>query len=1318
MKHLRMAQFNRYLTFTVLLLSTSLRVSAQVPTFQDCLGATPICLGSYVNGNVITGTGNYPNEINAANSCLLTGERNDAWYVIQIGTSGNLNFSIIPNNPAHNYDWALYNLTTATCAEIYTNPSLEVSCNYSNLPGTTGANGLPGAQNNPVVPVIGGQIYLLNVSGFSSIQQNGYTINLTGSTAGVIDNTPPAIAGINAMNCGASSLVLRFSERVMCSSVSPADFTLTGPGGPYTINSVSSSACSIGATAARDYTLNFSPAIPGAGTYSLNLVGTVTDLCSNSNTSPQNFSIPIQGVNISFQTVDVTCFGGNNGSATAVVTGAPGPYSYQWSPSGGSGQTAQFLTAGTYTVTVTSAMGCSATSSVTITQPLTGLTASATVTPANGCAANGTASVTVSNGQPPFTYNWWPSGGNGSTATGLTAGGYMVTITDANQCVLNYFLNVPSASGPSINISNSSNVSCFGGNDGSATVTVSNATGPFTYNWLPSGGNAATATGLTAGNYTVEVIIAPGCTLTTGVTITQPPTALSVNVNSIHTSCGNNNGSIILSASGGAGSYSYQWSPNVSGGSSASNLAGGTYSVTVSDANGCTTVHSVVINASSQPVPSITNHNNVSCNGLTDGSTGVTVTGGAQPISYLWSNGQTTALLNNIPAGTYTVTVTDALGCSASTSDLVTQPALLTATLQTITHVKCYGDSTGAATVTTTGGNGGNSWSWNPSVVSGTSMSNVPAGSYTGTVTDAMGCSATVQVVINQPSAPLAVTGTIIQTTCGNNDGGISTTVTGGTGPYQYNWSNGSQSGNLSSLAAGNYSVTITDGQGCTINSSFTVQASDAPLVSLVSQSDASCFGYNDGNATFTVSGGQSPYTWSWQGGVSSGPSAGALSAGTYSVTVTDASGCAAFTSVTIGQPAQITVTLSQPSTICIGQSATITSIITGGVTPYTYQWSNGVSTAQNNVSPVTTSSYTLTVTDVNGCSATPVIASVNVNPPLSVSVNYPDSVCRGNQATITVTPSGGNGVYNYSWSNGMTGSANSMVINNNLSFTITLTDGCTTPSVQANVSISAVSSPPVSFNLPAQSGCAPFTASFSVPPGGPSGLIYLWSFGDGFTSTAANPSHTYTYAGNYNIQLTVAYAAAPACSTVLNFPQAVVVYDVPTARFIFDPPAPTINAPEVFFTDRSTGAASWIWNFGDGNISNDQNPRHIYADTGSYLVSLRILSQEGCRDSSYNLVQVKDEMQVWIPNAFTPDNSGRNDFFEVYGVGFSSYEIFIFDRWGKLIHRAKDSEKAWDGTDMSTGKPVPQGLYVYKVTIIDNAGHVHNRFNHVTVIR
>ncbi|MBK9424181.1 MAG: gliding motility-associated C-terminal domain-containing protein [Bacteroidetes bacterium] len=1293
--------------------------SAQVPNYQDCLGAMPICLSSYANANLVTGTGNIPNEINPATSCLLTGERNDMWYIITTSTSGNLAFSIVPNVATHNYDWAVYNLTSAICSEIFTNPALEVACNYSNTPGTTGPNGLPGAQNGAVIPASAGQTYLINVSGFSSINQGGYTIDLSGSTAIVTDNTTPTMSSITAMNCGATTMNLSFSERVKCNSVSTSDFTLTGPGGPYTITSITGTSCSLNATYSRDFIVNFSPAIQTAGTYTLTMVSAVTDLCNNNASVPQAFPIPISGVNISFTKNDVTCFGGNNGSATANVSGTAGPFLYQWAPSGGSGPTAQFLTAGNYTVTVSSPLGCSAQSTVAINQPLTGLSASVVTTPANGCASNGSATVTPSNGQAPYTYSWWPSGGSAATANNLAAGGYMVTITDANQCVLNYFLNVPSAAGPSVAINTFSGVSCFGGNDGSATVSVTNATGPFSYLWSPSGGTGATANGLTAGSYSVAVTVSPGCTLTATVVITEPPTGLSVSKTIVPTSCGINNGSITINASGGVAPYSYSWNPPVATGSSATWLASGSYSVTITDANGCSNVQNATVAPSSPVTASLQNHSNVACYGQNSGSTGVSVSGGQTPYSILWSSGQTTANISNIGAGIYTVTVTDAAGCSKVLTDTITEPSAFTATLVNSTNIQCFGLSTGAATVSTLGGAGGNVWSWTNSSSTLPSINNVAAGNYTATVTDQNGCSASVSVTITQPATAVNIQGTVTATTCGNSDGAVTTNVSGGTTPYTYNWNTGAVSASLTGLIPGIYALTVTDANGCIDSATYNVQASNAPVISLINSTDVTCFGGSNGAASFGAVGGVTPYTWVWQNGISTGTSANNLPAGTYNVTITDASGCQAFDQVTINQPTAIAVQLSAPVTICYGGNTVVTSAVTGGTQPYSYNWSNGAAVAQIMVSPSANASYQVTVSDANGCSVASNPVIVTVRSPLALSAVYPDSVCKNSNATVQLLASGGDGNYTYTWSNGSTGSQNQILISGNTSLTIQLADGCNTPPVSAAVSITAVEAPTLSFNIPQQTGCEPLVTNFAIPSGTPSGFVYTWEFGDGYVSQLPAVSHTYLQSGTYNVSLTVAYAGAGGCSSELNFPALVKVFQKPVARFISDPPAPTLNHPEVFFTDRSTAADLWYWTFGD-NIgeSREQNTSYIYSDTGQYVVHLRVSTSEGCRDSVAEVIHVGEEMQIFIPNAFTPDASGVNDVFQIYGVGFSSYEISIYDRWGKLVHRAKNQDVAWDGNDIATGDPVPQGVYVYKVTIIDNSGNVINKFDRITLLR
>jgi gliding motility-associated-like protein len=1287
------------------------------PTTQDCLGAIPVCGTSVVSSGIITGTGSVTNEINPLNSCLLTGERNDTWYLINVGSNGLLQFSVIPNNLTENYNWAVYNLTNANCSAIFTNPALEIDCNYSNLPGITGANGLPGLQNQGPIPVSAGQVLVINVSAFSSINQSGYTLDFSGSTFGPVDTISPTLTSVSAMNCGATSMGVTFSEMMDCSTALPSSFQLTGPGGPYTISAVTAANCSAGGTFSKSFTVSFTPALSASGTYSLSLINPLTDLCGNNTPMPQSFSFPISAMNLSFTQINVTCFGGNNGSLTANVTGSSGPFTYQWSPSGGSLPTAQFLTAGTYTVTVTNSGGCTTAASATVTQPLSGLTATSVVTASSGCAANGSATVTVSNGQAPFIYAWWPTGGNAATATGLTAGGYMVTITDANQCVLNYFLNIPSASGPSASILSSTDVSCFGGNDGSATVAVTGSSGPFTYQWSPSGGNAATATGLTAGNYTVSVTVNANCVLTASVVISEPPTALSAAVSSSGTTCGNSNGTIQLTPAGSVPPYNYTWTPGVSTGSSATGLNAGTYTITVSDANGCTEAKTVTIPASGNPSLTLTNHSNVNCNGASTGSTGVLVSGGLVPYTYNWSNGQTTSSINALPAGTYSVTVTDAAGCSAVISDVITQPSPLNLALVSSQQILCFGESTGAATFSATGGTNPYTWQWNGNISTGSSATSLPAGTYTITVTDQNNCSAQNTVTIIQPSDPVTVQATITNTICGNTNGSVVLSVNGGTGSYSYLWNNGSSGAAITNIGAGLYTVTITDQNGCSIVDTYPVQSSGAPVVSIASLTDVSCFGGSNGAVVLSATGGVQPYVWSWSGGVSTGSSAIGLTAGNYTATITDASGCQSFQLISIFEPTELTVYIPQAAPICQGGTTILSANVQGGTAPFQYLWNNGSPAGSITVSPVSATSYSVTVVDANGCSAVPALTQVTVAPPLGLIATYPASACEGTQVQVQLTASGGDGNYSYQWSNGMSGASNFVTIINTMQFTTTVSDGCGSPLATAQVSIAMVTAPVINVSLDPQKGCQPFTAFFALTP--QPGILYRWDFGDGGFSAQASTSHQYTAPGVFPVSLTAYPTGAPTCSTVVNFSAPVTVLPVPEARFVFTPQIPTVNQPDVRFDDRSYLASSWRWSFGDNSPEESiPDPVHTYRGAGVYPVRLDVATMDGCTDSALQVVEVVEEMQFFIPNAFTADDNGVNDAFQVVGIGYTSYEVQIFDRWGKLIHESRNGSAAWDGKDSNTGTMLPQGLYICKITMHDTRGNSVTKFSHVTLLR
>ncbi len=264
------------------------------PNNQDCLGAIPVCQSQYVQNNSYTGEGNIPNEIDNINSCLASGELNDVWYTFTVQQTGLLNFSITPNQMTDDYDWAVYDLTNASCEDIATNPLLEISCNYSGVSGVTGANGLTGTQNNPPIPVTAGQILVLNVSNFSSTQF-GYTLDFGNSTASIFDNIPPVLDSIIPQNpdCGDTQFQVRFSENVFCNTVDPTDFILNGPGGPYAVTQAVSIACQTNARYDNVFTLTLANSIQGTGNFSLDLVGPVLDLCGNTATlTSLPFKIP------------------------------------------------------------------------------------------------------------------------------------------------------------------------------------------------------------------------------------------------------------------------------------------------------------------------------------------------------------------------------------------------------------------------------------------------------------------------------------------------------------------------------------------------------------------------------------------------------------------------------------------------------------------------------------------------------------------------------------------------------------------------------------------------------------------------------------------------------------------------------------------------------------------------------------------------------------------------------------------------------------------------------------------------------------------
>ena len=392
----------------------------------------------------------------------------------------------------------------------------------------------------------------------------------------------------------------------------------------------------------------------------------------------------------------------------------------------------------------------------------------------------------------------------------------------------------------------------------------------------------------------------------------------------------------------------------------------GSYAVTLTVENAEGTENTLSLNSyiSVSGGPSLsTSTDAVNCNGQSNGSAAVTASG-YSPFTYSWSNGDLDANAGNLSAGNYSVTVTDSYGCSTNANVSITQPQAMSLSFSS-TNVTCNGGNNGSVSVTATGGNGGYTYNWT-GLGANQSYSNLTAGTYTVTLTDSQGCTASGNRVITQPIA-IQINLQAFDASCNETHGSAQVNPTGGTGALSINWSNGSSGNNVPNLNPGNYTVSISDQNSCTVQQNFSIEQSSSLSVN-ISAFDVLCNNANNGTALALVGGGLAPYTYEWSNGSQNQGITG-LATGTYSVEVSDSNACIGSAIASISEPTELNVITTQTSPeTCELNDGSATVSVTGGLEPYILTWSNG--SDAYTADGLTNQSYTVSVTDANGCVA------------------------------------------------------------------------------------------------------------------------------------------------------------------------------------------------------------------------------------------------------------------------------------------------------------------------------------------------------------
>ena len=1280
-------------------------------------------------------------------------------YLWQARSSASSVFTDIPNSNTKDLDMSSYTTNTVFRRIVTSGPCVVISNEaylvFKPIPGISAVTAID-------VDCNGNSTGSINIAAINAVLysiDNGVTLstnpNFTGLSAGSYNVVVENIGGCQA-SYALNPVVINEPSVLSGSTSSTNPSCATSVNGSITVTPT-------GGTAPYQFSLNGNAYQPSAtfnglvaGNYAVEILDSRGCTAIVLDTLLDDYGLLVNVDSVG----NASCAGQANGSIQLSVSGGVSPYTFSLD-GGVTLQTDSLFTglnAGVYNILVEDINGCSASTvaSIGTGNPLVVMIDSVKFPSCFGFA-DGEAYPVIMNGSGPFTYSW-SDGSSNDTLLNASSGVYNLIVTDANGCSGNASTTLSHPSPLIVSLNNKEDVDCFNGNTGSADVNVAGGSPLYTYDWQLGGSSVGTTedlSNLVAGSYTFTATDANGCQTSLPVVINEPSNPLIISTTVINASCAmSSNGSINVIGSGGTAPYEFALLPNAYQGSgSFSGLDTGIYTINAIDANGCFTTRDETISPSYALTVSLDTAAGISCSGFADGQIIVTAAGGAGPYTYSIDGGitnQSTGVFSGLTPGHYTVLVQDPASCSASINAFVNDATPVQVSIDSLQNPLCYDGNDGTIHITASGGTTPYSYSWsNGSLVE--DQTALGFGTYTVVVSDFSGCQASNSATLYNPPELSAYISSTEDVLCfGDSSASIDLSVNGGTGPYLFDWTSNhglvATSEDLISIPVGAYYVTITDGNGCSIQDSAQINGPLSALSGSMVTTDVSCYGDQTGSAFVNVSGGTTPYSYQWSNQSTGTNQAISLGAGVINVLVIDRNGCLLPLSGLVDQPsAPLNASIiNSTDVVCYGQAdGTIDALIEGGTQPYQINWSNS-SSNQSSLIGLGPNTYTLYVLDANNCADS---ASAIINEPdsLVVSISGTSPTCFGSDDGIAVAQVGGGiSPYTLTWNHGVSG-----LIANNLSgdstYVALATDanGCI-----AEDSIYLIE--PDSIELI-------FTTEGATCLNGSDGVVTVSAIGgtgpfiyelNGFAQD--DSVFTDLGPGVYTVYVEDVFR----CTEYGTFSidplstLSIEMYGTNTSGETRTDVITAVRGEQIdlgvnLFTPSGT-VTSYAWDpAGEGqegaidtaaclDAASCSNPFIIATEDDMLSV---VVFEDGCPFYDTLELVVNEEALAYIPTAFSPGNAdGRclNEYFEYNIQGCLTSHVTIYDRWGNKVFENKAQENgpsdpdaldcdnprnAWDGS-YPNGTMASVGSYAYTIEVNYFDGSSETLKGTITLVR